>query len=96
MIKIYGIDEQGFYIEGNDAWMNIGDTPPNNYVVEPPPQGYVRPQFVEGSWHDAGDIPTDQLPKTIDERIQIAEEMLDEMRGIIEALEARVNTLEGN
>jgi hypothetical protein len=96
MVKIYGIDENGFYVEGNDAWMNDGDTPPNFYVDEAPPEGYHRPQYVDGSWIDAGIIPPEELPKSLEERIQIAEQGLTLLGEHIEQLEQRIQSLEGN
>lgn len=95
MIKIYRIDINGFYIEGNDGYMYQGDTPPDDYVIDPPPQGFIRPRYVDGEWMDAGEVPPEEVPPTLEERIAQAEQRLELIGSTIEELESRVQALEG-
>lgn len=84
MIPIYRIDAEGYYIVGNDAIMYPGDTPPDGYVTEQPPSGFLNPRYVEGTWIDQ--VPPPPLP-TDAERIAALEETVASLADRIAALE---------
>lgn len=98
MIPIYGIDENGYYIPGNDAWMLNGDTPPPFYVEAQPPSGFLHPRYVNGQWIDEAppepppsDAECIELLQTsvtqLTQRVTDLEELLEAMNARIEALE---------
>lgn len=84
MIKIYRITPDGYYIEGNDAFMTSGDMPPDDYVVNPPPAEYTHPRYVGGVWVDEVPAPP---PPTDAQRITALEQLVEELTGRVEALE---------
>ncbi|WP_248499306.1 hypothetical protein [Staphylococcus aureus] len=84
MIKIYYIDNDGYHEYGNYAYMIDGDAVPDNYVVEQPPAGYLKPRYVGGEWIDEAALPIEErppVPKTIEERLDEIEARLDALEG---------------
>lgn len=84
MIKIYRITPEGYYIQGNDAFMTNGDTPPDDYVVDAPPAEYTHPRYVGGVWIDEVPAPP---PPTDAQRIETIEQTVESLEERIAALE---------